>query len=155
MRGILSKCPEEYAVSRIKHQCEHISAGTNITRQGAPCARPAQAYSSSSDAGSSCLWPLPRNLLKYSALMASIGGEYLLVHPNTVCLRRPVPHREPAPRQCLWCAASGLRPSHRFSLIPGRALHCAHVHCAHVCTVLAADRCSTGVEPAAPVYCFS
>ena len=108
-----------------------------------------RSYSSSSDAGSSCLWPLPRNLLKYSASMASIGGEYLLVHPNTICLRRPVPHREPAPRQCLWCAASGLRPSHRFSLIPGRALHCAHVHCAHVCTVLAADRCSTGVEPAA------
>ena len=34
--------------------------------------------------------------------------------------------------QCLWYAASVLRASHRFSLIPGRALHCAHVRCAHM-----------------------
>eukprot|EP00964_Phaeocystis_antarctica_P077541 scaffold48155_cov67-Phaeocystis_antarctica.AAC.1 len=55
-----------------------VLARTSLTRQGGPArAMPAgrPTYSSSSDAGSSCLWPLPRNLLKYSALMASIGGE--------------------------------------------------------------------------------
>ena len=28
----LTKCAKGYTVSRIKHQCKHISAGTNITR---------------------------------------------------------------------------------------------------------------------------
>ena len=102
-----------------------------------------RSYSSSSDAGSSCLWPLPRNLLKYSASMASIGGEYLLVHPNTVCLRRPVPHREPAPFSA--CGAPPAASEHRTDSHSSQAARSTVL----TCTVLAADRCSTGVEPAA------
>ena len=61
------------ATHQSEHQCwhEHHSLAKEALR--ARGRRP--TYSSSSDAGSSCLWPLPRNLLKYSALMASIGGE--------------------------------------------------------------------------------
>ena len=140
-------------VSRIKHQCEHI----RVLAQTHHSLR-----SSLREAGAGLLLVIRRRLLLLVALATELAEVQRLDGVDrrgvSSCSSQHCLPATPSPTpgtctvQCLWCLVRRQQPPsimHRFSLIPGRALHCAHVHCAHVCTVLAADRCSTGVEPAA------
>ena len=149
-------------VSRIKHQCEHI----RVLAQTHHSLR-----SSLREAGAGLLLVIRRRLLLLVALATELAevqhldgvdrlGVVLLVHPNTVCLRRPVPHREPAPFSACgaWCAASSLRASctdsHSSQAARSTVLTCTVLMCALCSPQIDAQR-AWSRRPKEVVCCFS